>query len=92
MAEARKLKAGRWRIYRGPELQVVRDPTTRLIVAFDSLDTARNWWRQLHPGDPPLQEAIKCAKCGAYFGVNAAWHESGERHYHLAHAPALAGC
>ena len=86
MAEARKLKAGRWRIYNGTDLQVVRDPATGLIVAFDSLEAARRWWATLQPADPSLQEAIKCVKCGGYFSPSAAWTISGGRYYHLQHS------
>jgi len=86
MAEARKLKASRWRIYAGPDLQVVREPATGLIVAFDSLEGARRWWAGYQPTDPPLQEAIKCVKCGGYFGASAAWTISGGRYYHEQHS------
>lgn len=41
MVEARQLKAGRWRIYEGRDLNIVRDPQTGAIVTFDSLDAAQ---------------------------------------------------
>jgi hypothetical protein len=87
MAEARQLKAGRWRIYLEPDLTIVRDPQTGAIVTFDSLDTARGWWLRLHPGDPPLQEAVKCARCGGYFGTAMDWKLYAGRYYHPAHTP-----
>jgi hypothetical protein len=87
MAEARQLKAGRWRIYTGPELGTIRDPVTGSIVTFDSLEAARRWWRRLHPGDQPLEEAVKCARCGAYFGVTTPAMQYAGRHYHASHTP-----
>ena len=87
MAEARQLKAGRWRIYDGSDQTIVRDPKTGGIVTFDSLDTARGWWQYRHPDDPPLQEAIKCARCGAYFGRSAERTVYAGRSYHAMHRP-----
>jgi hypothetical protein len=87
MAEARQLKAGRWRIYVGPGLNLVRDPSTGSIATFDSLSAARRWWAQLHPGEAPLKEATKCARCGAYFGPAAGSTIYAGRHYHSAHRP-----
>lgn len=85
-AEARQLKGGRWRIYVGPDLQPARDPATNSIATFESLDAARHWWRRVNPGEPPLQEAIKCAKCGGYFGPMSDWTRQEGRYYHPTHA------
>ena len=41
------------------------------MLAFYSLAEAQRWWSERHPGDPPLQEAPRCARCGAYFGPSA---------------------
>src|SRR5437016_11413448 len=71
MAEARQLKAGRWRIYLGTGLDLVRDPSTGSIATFDSLAAARRWWARVHPGEAPLPEARRCARCGGYFGPGA---------------------
>ncbi len=87
MAEARQLKARRWRIYDGPDQTIVRDPKTGGIVTFDSLETARGWWQHRHPNDPPLQEAIKCARCGGYFGPSTASALYAGRYYHAMHRP-----
>ena len=87
MAEARQLKAGRWRIYDAPDQTIVRDPKGNGIVTFDSLETARGWWQYRHPDDPPLQEAIKCARCGAYFGRSAERTVYAGRSYHAMHRP-----
>ena len=87
MAEARRLKSGRWRIYRGAEQTPVRDPAKGTIPSFNTLTDARRWWIELNPADPSLQEAHKCARCGAYFGANAPWTVVEGRPYHLAHAP-----
>jgi len=86
MAEARQLKAGRWRIYVGPSLNLVRDPSTGSIATFDSLAAARQWWAQLHPGES-LREAKRCARCGGYFGPAAGWTLYAGRPYHPAHLP-----
>ena len=86
MAEARCLKSGRWRIYDGPGLNIARDETGA-TPTFDSLEVARDWWAGRHPADPPLQEAIKCARCGAYFGPAAEWTLYAGRYYHTAHTP-----
>jgi len=86
MAEARQLKAGRWRIYMGRSLNLVRDPSTGSIATFDSLAAARQWWAQLHPGEP-LREANRCAQCGGYFGPAAGSVLYAGRHYHPAHRP-----
>jgi len=88
MAEARKLKAGRWRIYVGRGLDLVRDPSTGSIATFDSLATARQWWAQFRPGEAPLLEAKRCARCGGYFGPAAGSVLYAGRHYHPAHRPA----
>ena len=87
MAEARKLKSGRWRIYAGAELNLVREPRTTKIVTFDSLAEARRWWAESNPGDHPLREARRCARCGAYFGRNAPGTLYAGRYYHPAHLP-----
>jgi len=91
MPEARQLKAGRWRIYTRPDLNLIRDPQTGSIATFDTLDAARRWWRGLYPGDPPLQEALKCARCGGYFGPAGDVTEYAGRHYHRMHAPQVIG-
>ena len=90
MAEARQLKTGRWRIYERPRGEIIRDPDSGAIVTFDSIDTARMWWAQLRPEDPPLLEAIKCARCGGYFGHGMAPIREGARYYHAAHRPRAA--
>jgi hypothetical protein len=90
MAEARRLLRGRWRIYDGPELEVARDPQTGAIAFFESLNAARRWWAKLHPDEPPLEEAIKCARCGAYFGALAGHEEYGGSYYHPQHIPEAA--
>jgi len=42
MTEARRLKAGRWRIYDSlPRPKAMRDPVTGAIVTFDTLEEAR---------------------------------------------------
>ena len=87
MAEARQLRSGRWRIYDGPDLDVMRDPETGAIAFFDSMAAARHWWGQLHPDEPPLEEAIKCARCGAYFGPLAGPEKYAGSYYHPQHAP-----
>ena len=87
MAEARQLKAGRWRIYLGPSLNLVRDPSTGSIATFDTLAAARQWWAQFGPGDAPLREAKRCARCRAYFGPAAGWTLYAGRYYHPAHLP-----
>src|SRR5260370_40891369 len=71
MAEARQLKAGRWRIYIGRGLDLVRDPSTGSIATFDSLAAARQWWARFRPGEASLREAKRCARCGGYFGLAA---------------------
>ena len=87
MAEARQLKAGRWRIYDGPDQTIVRDPKNGTIVTFDELETARGWWAHRHPNDPPLQEAVRCARCGGYFGPSTDSTVYAGRHYHAMHSP-----
>jgi hypothetical protein len=87
MTEARQLKAGRWRIYVGPGLNLVRDPSTGSIATFDSLAAACQWWAQLRPGEAPLREAKRCARCGGYFGPAAGWTLYAGRYYHPAHRP-----
>jgi len=89
MGEARQLKAGRWRIYEGSGLEIVRDPQTGSIVTFDTLAAARRWWSRSHPDDPPLAEAKKCARCGAYFGPTTEWAVHDGRYFHPAHSPAV---
>ena len=89
MAEARQLKAGRWRIYVGPDGALARDPETGSIASFESLTSARYWWAQLHPDEAPLREAKKCARCGAYFGRAAEATLSAGHFYHEAHRPEL---
>ena len=87
MAEARQLKAGRWRIYVGPNRTLARDPVSGLIATFDSLASARRWWASLHPDQNPLREAKKCARCGGYFGPGAEPTLAGGQFYHAAHRP-----
>ena len=89
MAEARQLKAGRWRIYVGPGGALVRDPGTGSIATFASLAAARKWWAQRHPGEAPLGEARKCARCGGYFGPGADAILYAGRFYHVNHRPEL---
>ncbi len=89
MAEARQLKAGRWRIYVGPDGTLVRDPATGSIATFHSLASARRWWARLHPDEAPLPEAKKCARCGGYFGRAAEATLSAGHLYHGAHQPAV---
>ena len=90
MAEARRLKAGRWRIYVGPDLRLVRDPSTGAIATFNSLAQARAWWARLHPNHTQLREAPTCARCGGYFGPAVESIFSGGRYYHRGHQPAPA--
>jgi hypothetical protein len=87
MAEARRLKSGRWRIYRQPNLAIVRDPAKGTIPTFDTLTDARRWWSRLNPKEPSLQEAHKCARCGTYFGPRTPWTMYDTRPYHLSHVP-----
>jgi hypothetical protein len=87
VAEAKRLKTGRWRIYRGEEQHLVRDPQTGSIATFRSFNDARRWWAKVNPSDPSLQEAHKCARCGAYFGANTPWTVYAGKPYHLAHVP-----
>jgi len=87
LAEARRLKAGRWRIYDGPELQPRRDPATGVMATFESLGAAQRWWHGIRPGDPPLAEALKCATCGGYFGQMAECMSYQGSYYHHQHAP-----
>ena len=87
MAEARQLKAGRWRIYLGTGLNLVRDPSSGSIATFDSLAAARQWWAMIHPGEGPLREAKKCARCGGYFGPAAGSTVYGGRWFHPGHLP-----
>ena len=89
MAEARQLKAGRWRIYVGPGLALARDPATGSIATFRSLADARAWWGRLHPDQRPLRESPKCARCGGYFGPGAEPIPKAGEFYHLAHRPEL---
>lgn len=87
MAEARQLKAGRWRIYVGPDQKLVRDPSTGLIATFNSLAAARAWWARIHPNSAPLRESRKCARCGGYFGEGAEAVMSAGLYYHFGHRP-----
>jgi hypothetical protein len=87
MLEARQLKTGRWRLYKSPDLLPIRDPETGGIVTFESLAEARRWWRRSNPGEGAPQEALKCAKCGAYFGRGSTRTLSGGLYYHLSHSP-----
>lgn len=87
MAEARRLKSGRWQLYRTPDLDPVRDRATGAILTFDSLPAARRWWLQRYPGANPPHEAIKCARCGAYFGRASNPILYGGLYYHLSHSP-----
>ena len=87
MGEARRLKTGRWRIYRGAEPVLIRDGETRAIVTFESLAEARRWWSRQHPAEPPLSESKKCAHCGAYFGRVNGWTLYDGQYYHPSHTP-----
>jgi hypothetical protein len=87
MAHARQLKAGRWRIYDASGVNILRDPETGSISTFDSLEAAQHWWRRLHPDEPRLAEAPKCARCGGYFGPASPGTAYAGRDYHSAHAP-----
>jgi hypothetical protein len=87
MPEARRLKNGRWRLYRTPDLYPVRDPESGAILTFDTLSEARRWWMLRNPVDAPPQEAVRCAKCGAYLSSQSAWRLYAGRYYHAAHAP-----
>ena len=87
MAEARRLKSGRWRLYKTPDLFPVRDPSTGNIATFASLEEARRWWLKIDPLGPTVVEAIKCAGCGAYFGRTTDWTTYGGRYYHPSHTP-----
>lgn len=92
MAEARRLSAGRWRIYLPSERRLVRHRRNGAIATFDSLAEARRWWQRLHPDDPPLHEGAKCGWCGTYFGPAAKRVTYGGRSYHGIHIPlAIAG-
>jgi hypothetical protein len=86
MAEAKRLKSGRWRIYRDTD-RIVRDPATGAIANFRSFSEASRWWALVNPQQPSLQEAHKCARCGAYFGPSSPWAMYQGRPYHLAHLP-----
>lgn len=90
MAEARRLKTGKWKLYKTPDLYPVRDPATGAIPTFDSLAAARRWWLRHNPGGTALQEGIKCAKCGAYFGRSSNRTLYGGLYYHLSHTPQAA--
>jgi hypothetical protein len=87
VAEARRLKSGRWRLYKSPGLLPVRDPGTGGIATFRSLAEARRWWLGLDPQGLPVEEAVKCARCGAYFGRGSNGTQYAGRHYHPAHLP-----
>ena len=87
MAEARKLKSCRWRIYNWAELDVIREPVTGAIMTFDSLAGASRWWSEFHSGDDPIREARRCTRCGAYFGQGSSGMLYAGRYYHLAHLP-----
>jgi len=87
-SQARRLKTGKWRIYETePDLRAARDPASGSIPSFDSLEKARDWWGRLRPEEEPLEEAPKCARCGGYFGRNAAAIPYQGRVYHEAHLP-----
>jgi len=85
MAEAKRLKSGSWRIYR--DRGIVRDPKSGGIPTFKSLTDARRWWTEANPKEPDLQEAHKCARCGAYFGPATPWTVYAGRPYHVEHVP-----
>ncbi len=87
MAEAKRLKTGRWRIYRDPKRGLVRDPDTGTIATFSTLGDAKRWWSKVNPTEPSLQEAHKCARCGAYFGADTPWRIYNGKPYHVAHVP-----
>ncbi len=87
MAEARRLKSGRWRLYMTPNLFPLRDPATGNIATFGSLEEARRWWLKIDPQGPVVKEAIKCASCGAYFGRASTWTQYAGRYFHPSHAP-----
>jgi hypothetical protein len=93
VAEARQKKAGygSWRIYESASHQrSVRDPISGAVAIFEDLELARRWWRRLHPGDPPLREALKCVRCGGYFGPLAGSTVYEGNLYHIVHAPQVA--
>jgi hypothetical protein len=87
MVEARRLKTGRWRIYKGPDRRITRDPQSGAIATFQSLSEARRWWAGLNPDGPALKEAPTCARCGGYFGSQAELVLVAGRSYHPGHAP-----
>ncbi|HET9849408.1 MAG TPA: hypothetical protein VFR68_12745 [Candidatus Dormibacteraeota bacterium] len=86
MAEARLTKHGRWRIY-GPNGSSIRDRVGEAIPTFPSLADAQRWWGERHANDGPLEEAVKCSWCGAYFGPAAEATLYAGRHYHRVHTP-----
>jgi hypothetical protein len=86
-AEARRLKAGRWRLYKSPGYLPVRGPKTGNIVSFDSFEAARYWWMAGHPEEATIKEAVKCARCGAYFGPSLSRTSYAGRLYHPSHVP-----
>lgn len=87
MAEARRLKSGRWRLYKTPGLYPVHDPLTGLSPTFATLSDARRWWSKQPSGDAAVEESVKCAKCGAYFARTANRTLVGGLYYHLSHTP-----
>jgi hypothetical protein len=91
MAEARRLKSGRWRIYSGAERKPVRGPESGAIATFGSLAEARLWWQGIHPEHPPLKEEPRCSWCGAYFGPGMHPVNDAGRWYHSVHTPSAIG-
>jgi len=88
MTEARRLKAGRWRIYDSlPRPKAMRDPVTGAIVTFDTLEEARAWLARVQPRNGSLSEASRCAKCGGYSGPEASFVFVEGKFYHVGHAP-----
>jgi hypothetical protein len=87
MAEARRLKSGRWRLYKTPNLDPIRDPASGEIPSFQTLAEARRWWLRQHPREAPPHEGVKCARCGAYFAKSSSRTLYGGLYYHLAHVP-----
>jgi hypothetical protein len=87
MAEARRLKNGRWRLYKTPGLSPIKDPETGATLSFESFPEARRWWRRRYPDQPPPDEGIKCAKCGGYLGPKSSLTLVGGLYYHVSHSP-----
>jgi hypothetical protein len=85
MAEARRLDSGLWRIYLKGENRRARHKRSGTIATFYSLAEARRWWQKMHPEEPPLQEAARCAGCGAYISPGERVVTYAGRIYHGTH-------